>query len=68
MLCQFLLYSKVTQSYIYIHSYSHITSHHGLSPEIGYSSLCCTVGPHCLSILIPNSQFLPLPFPPSWHF
>ena len=23
--------------------------HHGLSQEIGYSSLCYTTGPHCLS-------------------
>ena len=28
MFCQFLLYSKVTQSYIYIHSFSHIILHH----------------------------------------
>ena len=33
------------------HSFSHIIFHHGLSQETGYSSLCCTVGPHCLSIL-----------------
>ena len=32
-------------------SFSHIIFHHVLSLEIGYSSLCCTVGPHCLSIL-----------------
>ena len=51
MLCQFLLYSKVTQSYIYIHSFPHIIFHHVLSQEIGYSFLCCTLGPHCLSIL-----------------
>ena len=53
MLCQFLLYSKVIQFYIYIHSYTYILflniiSHHGLPQEIGYSSLCCTVGPYCL--------------------
>ena len=51
MLCQFLLYSKVTQSYIYTHSFSYISFLHGLSRETGYSSLCCTVGPHCLSII-----------------
>ena len=46
MLCQFLLYSKVTQSHIYMHSLFSIIFHHGLS-----SSPCYTVGPHCLSIL-----------------
>ena len=51
MLCQFLLYSKVTQSYIYMYSFSHIIFHHVLSQEIEYNSLCCTAGPHCLSIL-----------------
>ena len=29
----------------------YIIFHHGLSQEIGYSALCYTVGPHCLSIL-----------------
>ena len=51
MLCQFLLYSKMTQSCIYIHSLSYIIFQHGLSQETGYSSLCYTIGPHCLSIL-----------------
>lgn len=50
MFCQFLLYSKVTQSYVYIPSFPHIIFHHVLSQVIGYSSLCCTEGPHCLSI------------------
>ena len=36
---QFLLYSKVTQTYKYIHYFSHILFHHVLSQEIGYSSL-----------------------------
>ena len=40
----FLLYSKVTQSYMYIHSFSHIIFHHVLWPEIGYGSLCYIVG------------------------
>ena len=54
--CQFLLYSKVTQSYIYIHSFLKcINFHHGLSQELGYSSLCYTVRSQCLSIL--NVQF-----------
>ena len=80
MLYQFLLYSKVTQSYICvfcicvyiiykmdidIHSFSHIIFHHVLSQEIRYSSLCCSVRPHCLSILngivcITNLLRLPL--------
>ena len=52
MLCQFLLYSVVTQSYIYICSFSHTIFHHVQSQETGYSSLSCTVvRPHCLSIL-----------------
>ena len=54
MLCQFLLYRIVTQSYIYIYSFSHIIFQHVLSQEIGYSSLCCTVGLHCLSM---NSHY-----------
>ena len=37
--------------HIYIHSFSHITFHHDLYQETGYSSLCYRVGPHCLSIL-----------------
>ena len=36
VLCQFLLYSKATQSYIYIHSFSHIIFHHVPSQVIGY--------------------------------
>ena len=47
MLCQFLLYSKVTPTHIYIHSLSCVIFHHGLSQETGCSSLCCTVGLHC---------------------
>ena len=51
MLYQFLLYSIVTQSYIHTHSFSHIIFYHVLSQEIGYNFLCCTVWPHCLTIL-----------------
>ena len=67
MLCQFLLHNRLTHLYIYIyththiyiythiythtHSFSHITFHFVLSQEIGSSSLCYTVGPHCLPIL-----------------
>ena len=55
MLCQFLLYSIMTQSlwvvYTHAHSFFYIIVHHVLSQDIGYNSLCCTVGPHYLSIL-----------------
>lgn len=50
MLCQFLLHIKVTQSHVYIHFYTYFFSH-GLSQDIGYSSLCFAIGPHCLSTL-----------------
>ena len=63
VLCQSLLYSKVTQFYTYI-LFFNILFHYG------YSSLCCTVGPCCLSIInvmlasnSSDSQFIPL-FPP----
>ena len=38
MFCQFLLCSKVTQLYIYIHYFSHIINHRVPSQVIGYSS------------------------------
>ena len=38
-------------AYINIHSISYIIFHRGLVQETGYSSLCFTAGPHCLSIL-----------------
>ena len=47
---RFWVYSKATRSHIYRHSFSHIIFHHVLSQEIGFSSLHCIVGPHCLSI------------------
>ena len=51
--CQFLLYSKVTQShthtYIYVHSFSHNILHRIPSEVTRYSLLCCTAGSHCLS-------------------
>ena len=43
MLYQFLLYSKVTQSYTYIHYFSYIIFSHVLAQEIRYSFLCYTV-------------------------
>ena len=78
MFLQFLLYSKVTQPYIYIYIHTHIYIyiyiythtytdsffhtffHHVLTQEIGYSSLCCTVELHCLSILNIIKSFLKL--------
>ena len=60
MLCQYLLYSKVTQFYTYM-LFFNILFHYG------YSSLCCTIGPCHLSILnvmfasnSSDSQFIPL--------
>ena len=41
--------TTVTQLYMYI--LFHILFHYGLSEDIEYSSLCCTVGAYCLSIL-----------------
>ena len=54
MFFQFLLYSKVTQSYVYKYSFlSHTIIRHVPTQETGNSSLCCTIGPHYLSI--PNA-------------
>ena len=55
---QFLLHSKVTQSNIYIHSFSHIIFHHVLPQETGCRSLRYTVGHHCLSILNVKYYFI----------
>ena len=43
--------------YIYTHThyilfYLHTIFHHVLTQEIGHSSLCCTVGPHCFPMFI----------------
>ena len=48
-----VLISAVQQSDSVVHIYIlfHILFHYGLSQDIGYSPLCCTVGPCCLSIL-----------------
>ena len=41
-----------THMYTHTHTFFfYILFHHGLSQEIGYSSLCCTVGLDCLLIL-----------------
>ena len=73
--CQFLLYSKVTQSYIHICSFSYITLHHVPSQVTRYSSLCYTAGSHCLSfpkcnnlhLLTSNSLSIQLSPSPPWH-
>ena len=55
LICNVMLLSVIQQSDSMIHIYIHLKNiifHHGLSQEIGYSSLHCVVGPHCLSILI----------------
>ena len=38
-------------TYVYIFPFSHIIFYHVLSQVIGYSSLCYSAVPHCLSIL-----------------
>ena len=42
-------YSKMIH-YTYVYVLFYILFHYGLSQDIKYSSLCCTVGPCCLSI------------------
>ena len=41
--------------YTYIHTYIYILFYYGLSQDIEYSSLCYTVGPCCLIVVVPNS-------------
>ena len=75
----FLAYSELIQFcvcmyvYVYTHIAFHILSHYVLSQDIEYSSLCCTVGPSCLStihlrILIRTFAFKHLLFFISFHF
>ena len=47
----FFLITAMWQNDIYKYIFSNILFHYGLSQNIEYSSLCCTVGPCCLSIL-----------------
>ena len=47
----FISVLQQSDSLIHIHMLFHILLHHSLSQDIGYSSLCYTVGPCCLSIL-----------------
>ena len=74
MFCQFLLYSKVTQLYTYIHSFSHIILHLVSSQVIRYSSLCYTARSHCLHtpneivcIYYPQAHSTPTPSLPTWQ-
>ena len=62
--------------HIYIHSFLNTLFQHGLSQEIGFSSLCCTVGPYCLPVLNvivciyqSHSPVHPIPThsPPPWQ-
>ena len=49
VLCQFAAqWQSHTQKYMF---FSHTVFHHVSTQENGHSSLCCTVGLHCLSIL-----------------
>ena len=52
--CVYIYIYVYTHTHTHTHtlSLSHTIFHHILSQETWYSSLCCTVGPHCLSILI----------------
>ena len=59
--------------WLYIYIFFHLLFHYGLLQDIEYSSLCCPVGPWCLSILYmslyllsPNSPSMP-PAPPAWN-
>ena len=54
-----VLISAVHQSDSVIHIYIlfHILFHYGLSQDIGYSSLCYTVGSCCLGQTFINSEF-----------
>ena len=60
---------SVIQIYMYIYIlFFHILFHSGLSQDIGYSSLCCTVGPlfihpmyTSLHLLTPTSHSIPAP-------
>ena len=59
MFCQFLLYRKVTQSYIhmYMYSFSHIILHHVPSQAIDYSHVYYTTGPHHLPVTLSKFKY-----------
>ena len=81
MQCQFMLYNKVNQLYVYIYPISWIfppTSHPSRSPQsTKLSSLRYTAGSHQLSVfhmvvyiyqsLSPNKSHPPFPHPPCPH-
>ena len=68
MLCQFLLYSKETLSFIYIYNFSHTIFHHVLSQKdwiefpVLYSRISLLNYSKCNSLhpLTPNCQSIPL--------
>ena len=73
MFCQFLLYSKVTQSYIYIHIYilfltlSSVMFHHNWLDIQLYSRISLLIHSkyNSLHLLTPNSWSIPSP--PPWE-
>ena len=73
VLCQFLLYSKVTQSHTYLYSFSQIILHHAPSQvtrysfPVLYSRISLLILSKCngLHLLTPNSQCIPTP--PPWQ-
>ena len=71
MLYKFLLYSIVTNIYIYIYThtlfFSYRAFHHVLYQETGYTSLYHTGGHHCLSILNLRACIYPLQTPQPSH-
>ena len=54
--CQFLLYSKVTKSHIYIHSFSHIILHHLPLQVIRYTAPCA-IQQNSIACLLHMQQF-----------
>lgn len=48
------------QPHVCIHPFSPAVFHHVLSQELGCRCLCCTVGPHCLSLTDTSSLSI-------WH-
>jgi len=65
LLCSFnFCFTEKWPSYTYMYiPFFHTIFHHVLTQDIGHRSLCCTEGPHCLSIPAPNSLSFPLPSP-----
>ena len=63
MLYQFMLYSKVTQSYIYIHTFPFLYYLPSWSIPVLYNGTSSIIHSKCnsLHLLTPNSQSMPLP-------